>query len=174
MDVAEDIHTVANEEIVGQALCATWWKSSSRSLGMKDVIQAIESLKDQRFDVTGLESLVTIMQRKVESLIFAGHNRHGGMGTAIEFQRSAVPVVAETLEDEYEWRLENAYTMTAVNSKQLDMLLWKALFIEPGGVHDGESFTQILGKLISKIAATQDSINDMLGPAPITHIQNEV
>ena len=119
-DVAEDIRTVANEGIVGQALCATLLKRSSRSRVIKDVIQAIESVEDQRFEVTELESLATIMQRKVESLIFAGHNRHGGMGTAIEFQRSAVPVVAETLDDKYEWRLENAYTMTAVKSKHMD------------------------------------------------------
>ena len=57
-------------------------KQSGTSI--QDVIQAIESLKDQRFKVTELESLTTIMQRKVKSLIPAGHNFFEGMDTTME------------------------------------------------------------------------------------------
>ena len=60
------------EEIVDHALCATLWKQSSRSLFIMNVIQAIRSLEDQRFEVTELESLTTIMQRRVESLNLRG------------------------------------------------------------------------------------------------------
>ena len=58
------------------------------------------------------------MQRKVESLTSAGHNRFEGMGTTMELRRCTVPVVVETL-----WRLENFfYKMTAENSKQVDTM----------------------------------------------------
>ena len=36
-----------------------------------------------------------------------------------------------------------AFKMIAVNSKQMDMMPWEALFIELGGVRDTDSFTQI-------------------------------
>ena len=82
-----------------------------------------------------------------------------------------MPVVVETLEDKYEWRLANAYKMTAVNSKQMNMMPWEALSIEPGAVRDLDTFMQIPGKLMSKIAATRDSIKDLFGPGPHTFVQ---
>ena len=85
-------------------------------------------------------------------------------------------LVVETLEDECEWRFKNACKMTTVNSKQMDMMSWEALFVQLGAVRDVYSFTQIPAKLISKIAATRDSIKNMLGPGPhtITQMQNKL
>ena len=159
----KDIIKICNQTVVGKAMFKAELVKCARLQYTAKIIAALDDVAHENFGAVSMQGFQDAMSREGAILVRSGDHRAIERVIAkINFHGSEMAINIECINDEWQWRLNSMLKSHALNTQQVEPLIWETWCFPPRGVPGARETGVIPEEAMAAIVSARDAAGDYI------------